>query len=95
MNLKKSLKIPVLAGSLFIGGLLLAGCGGVSEAQLAQLDALRQEVRSLQDEANTLKDDRAKLESQISEMNRKLAECDKQKEETKANLEKMMMMPSK
>ena len=55
MNLKKSLKIPVLAGTLLIGG-LLTGCGGVSEAQLAQLDALRQEVRSLEDEANTLAD---------------------------------------
>jgi septal ring factor EnvC (AmiA/AmiB activator) len=95
MNLKKSLKIPVLAGALFIGGLMMAGCGGVSEAQMAQLDALKQEVKSLQDEANTLKDDRAKLEAQISDINRKLAECNKQKEETKANLEKMMMTPSK
>ena len=91
MNLKKSLKIPVLAGTLLISGLLLTGCGGVSEAQLAQLDALKQEVRSLEDEANTLKDDRANLEAQISDINKKLAECNKQKEETKANLEKLMM----
>jgi hypothetical protein len=36
-----------------------------------------------------LKDERANLESQIQDTNRKLAECAKQKEETKANLEKL------
>jgi septal ring factor EnvC (AmiA/AmiB activator) len=36
-----------------------------------------------------LKDERASLEAEISEINRKLAECDKQKEETRANLEKL------
>ena len=89
MNKIKSLKIPAFAGALLVSVVLLAGCGGVSEAQLAELDALRQEVRSLEDEANTLKDQRAKLEAQISEMNRKLAECNKQKEETRANLQKL------
>lgn len=89
MNLLKSLKIPVIAGALILSASFLAGCGGVSEAQFAELDALTAEVRSLESEANTLKDERAKLEAEISEMNRKLAECNKQKEETRANLNKL------
>jgi len=89
MNLLKSLKIPVVAGALILSASLLAGCGGVSEAQFAELDALTAEVRSLESEANTLKDERASLEAELSEINRKLAECDKQKEETRANLEKL------
>jgi chromosome segregation ATPase len=89
MNLLKSLKIPVVAGALILSASLLAGCGGVSEAQFAELDALTAEVRSLESEANTLKDERASLEAEISEINRKLAECNKQKEETRANLDKL------
>ncbi len=89
MNLLKSLKIPVVAGALILSASLLAGCGGVSEAQFAELDALTAEVRSLESEANTLKDERATLEAEISEINRKLAECNKQKEETRANLDKL------
>jgi septal ring factor EnvC (AmiA/AmiB activator) len=89
MNLIKSLKIPAVFGALILSASLLAGCGGVSEAQFAELDALSAEVRALESEANTLKDERAKLEAEISEMNRKLAECNKQKEETRANLDKL------
>lgn len=89
MNVLKSIKIPVVAGALIISAALLAGCGGVSEAQFAELNALRQEVRSLEGEANTLKDERASLEAEISGMNRKLAECNKQKEETSANLNRL------
>jgi len=89
MNLIKSLRVPVVAGALIISASLLAGCGGVSEAQFAQLDALGAEVSSLENEANMLKDERAKLESEISEMNRKIAECNKQKEERRANLNKL------
>ena len=89
MNILKTLKIPAAVGALLLSASLLAGCGGVSEAQFAELNALRDEVRSLESEANSLKDERAQLESQIQEMNRKLAECNKQKEETKVNLEKL------
>lgn len=89
MNILKTLKIPAAVGALLLSASLLAGCGGVSEAQFAELNALRDEVRSLESEANSLKDERAQLESQIQEMNRKLAECNKQKEETKVNLDKL------
>ena len=89
MSLLKSFKTPVIAAVMFISVALLAGCGGVSEAQYAELNALREEVKSLEADANSLKDQRAQLESEIQTINRKLAECNKQKEETKANLQKL------
>jgi septal ring factor EnvC (AmiA/AmiB activator) len=79
----------VLAAVMFISIAFLAGCGGVSDAQYAELNALRDEVKSLEAEANSLRDTKAQLESEIQTINRKLAECNKQKEETKANLEKL------
>lgn len=89
MSLLKSFKTPVIAAVMFVSVALLAGCGGVSEAQYAELNALREEVKSLEAEANSLKDQRTQLESEIQTINRKLAECNKQKEETKANLQKL------
>ncbi|GAB4291273.1 MAG: hypothetical protein Kow0098_10400 [Ignavibacteriaceae bacterium] len=68
---------------------LLGGCGGVSEAQLMELNNLRAEVQSLEAEANSLRDERAALEKEIQEKNLKLAQCEKQKEETRANLNKI------
>jgi outer membrane murein-binding lipoprotein Lpp len=89
MSVLKTFKIPVLAVAIFIGSIVVAGCGGLSEAQIAELNALRDEVKSLEAEANRLKDDRAALEAEIQTINRKLAECNKQKEETRANLDKL------
>ena len=42
MNILKSIKIPVVAGALIISAVLLTGCGGLGEAQFAELNALRQ-----------------------------------------------------
>ncbi len=89
MNITKSLKTTILIGGLALTTAFLSGCGGLSDAQLAELEALRNEVKSLEAEANSLKDQRAKLERDIQEINRKMAECEKQKEETRANLEKL------
>lgn len=89
MNITKSLKTAFVIGSLALTTAFLSGCGGLSEAQLAELDALRNEVKSLEAEANSLKDQRAKLEKDIQDRNRKMAECEKQKEEARANLEKL------
>jgi phage shock protein A len=74
---------------MFISIALVAGCGGLSEAQIAELNALRDEVKTLEAEANSLRDQKSQLETEIQTINRKLAECNKQKEETKANLEKL------
>ncbi|HPI37146.1 MAG TPA: hypothetical protein PK397_04300 [Ignavibacteriaceae bacterium] len=84
------LKGIVLAASFAFATIGFIGCGGgVSEEQLAQLDALKKEVSSLEKEANTLKEERSKLEREIAEKNKKLEECAKLKQETKANLEKL------
>ena len=89
MSLLKNFRTPILAAVLFVSVALVAGCGGLSEAQIAELDALRVEVKSLEAEANSLRDQKSQLETEIQTVNRKLAECNKQKEETKANLEKL------
>ena len=88
MNLLKSFKTPVIAAIMFFSIALLAGCG-LSDAQIAELKNLREEVKSLEADVNALKDDKAQLESEIQTINRKLAECNKQKEETQANLQKL------
>lgn len=85
----KNLKAPLIAATILISTSFFAGCGGVSEAEMAQLNTLRDEVKSLETESSRLKDEKAKLEGEIQSINRKLAECNKQKEETKANLEKL------
>jgi len=89
MSVLKNFKAPVVAVAILLSSVMIAGCGGVSEAQFAELYALRDEVKSLEAEANRLKDERSQLESQIQDINRSLAECNKQKEETRANLEKL------
>ena len=85
----KNLKAPLIAATILISTSFFAGCGGVSEAEMAQLNTLRDEVKSLETESSRLQDEKAKLTGEIQSINRKLAECNKQKEETKANLEKL------
>lgn len=88
MNLIKRFKTPMIAAIIFFTIALLSGCG-LSDAQIAELNNLRAEVKSLEADANSMKDTKAQLESEIQTINRKLAECNKQKEETKANLQKL------
>ncbi|MBK7630691.1 MAG: hypothetical protein IPJ23_08310 [Ignavibacteriales bacterium] len=89
MNITKSLRTAVLFGGIALTTAFFSGCGGLSDAQIKELSDLKSEVSSLESEANSLRDERAKLEAQMEETNRKLAECEKQKEEAKANLEKL------
>lgn len=89
MRLLNKAKNLILIGSFALMLSFLVGCGGVTEEQLAQLDALKKEVASLEKESTTLKDERARLEREISEKNKKLEECAKLKAETKANLDKL------
>jgi septal ring factor EnvC (AmiA/AmiB activator) len=70
---------------------MMSGCGGVSDAQMQQLQDLRSEVNSLQTQADQLKDQRASLQKEINDRNSKLQQWEKDKEETKANLNKMGM----
>lgn len=89
MTLMKRMKSLVLIGVLSVALFGLVGCGGVTEEQYAQLDALKKEVAALQNEANSLKDERSRLEKEIAEKNKKLEECNKLKQETRANLDKI------
>ncbi len=78
-----------LAVLLFVVMLGFVGCGGVSEEQMAELNALRAEVNSLEQEVEALQAERTRLERQIAERNVKLKDCENAKAETRANLQKM------
>lgn len=86
MNILKSSAAILSFG---VAALLLNGCGGVSEAQMEELNNLRAEVSSLESQSTSLKDERTRLERDIADKNAKLQQCAKDKEETRANLEKL------
>jgi len=89
MNITKSLRTAALFGGIVLTTAFFSGCGGLSDAQIKELSDLKTLTASLEAEANTLRDERAMLEAKMEETNRKLAECEKQKEEARANLEKL------
>lgn len=88
--MKKFKKLFALsaASALLIGSFAVTGCSGVSEEQMAQLQALRTEVKALEKEIADLKVEKTKLEREIAEKNAKLDECNKLKAEIKSNMEK-------
>lgn len=89
MKLIKNLRSVIITCALVTTVALMTGCGGVNEAQMMELQNLQNQVSSLEAEANSLREERTALEKEIQEKNLKLAQCEKQKEETRANLEKM------
>jgi len=76
---------------LVAGMVVMTGCSGVSEEQMAELEALRSEVKALEKEVGTLKTEKAAIEREIAEKNAKLDQCAKEKAEVKKNLEKIGM----
>ncbi|MBU1100525.1 MAG: hypothetical protein KKA84_08990 [Bacteroidetes bacterium] len=84
-NFKKLLISSMAIAMVFV----LVGCGGVSEEQMAELEALRVEVKSLEKEVNDMKAEKASLEREIAEKTAKLNQCAKDKAETEKNLETM------
>jgi outer membrane murein-binding lipoprotein Lpp len=72
-----------------VSTVLLSGCGGVSEAQMEELRNLRSEVNALESEANALREERTRLERDVAERNARLQQCARDKEATRANLEKL------
>ena len=84
----KKLTTTSLAVAFLAGSLSLTGCG-VSEEQMAELNALRNEVSSLGTEVNSLKSEKTKLEREVAEMEAKLEQCAKDKEATTKNLQKL------
>ena len=89
MKVIKAVKYTAIVAMFAGATAIMSGCGGVSDAEMAQLNNLRAEVNSLQAQANSLKDQRTDLQNQIAAKNAKLEECNKMKAETKANLDKM------
>ena len=89
MKIVKVVRNTAIISAFAITTAFLSGCGGVSDAEMAQLNNMKSEVSSLQSQANSLKDERANLEKEIAAKTEKLAQCNKEKEETKANLEKL------
>ena len=89
MKVIKAVKYTAIVAMFAGATAILSGCGGVSDAEMAELNNLRAEVNSLQAQANSLKDQRTDLQNQIAAKNAKLEECNKMKAETKANLDKM------
>lgn len=85
----KIIKNSIVIASFAIVTAFLSGCGGVSEAEMQELNNLRTEVTSLEQEVNTLRDERSNLERDMAEKNAKIQQCEKDKEETRANLDKL------
>jgi uncharacterized protein HemX len=75
--------------TLAAGIIGFSGCTGVSEEKMAELDALRSEVKALDKEVGSLKAEKAAIERDIAVRNAQLDQCAKEKEETKKNLEKL------
>ena len=67
----------------------MTSCGGLSYEQIAELDALRNEVTALEKEVNGLKSEKTKLEREMAEKNAKLEQCQKEQDTAKKNLGKM------
>jgi len=75
---------------VLVAGIIgFTGCSGVSEEQMAELEALRSEVKALEKEVGSLKTEKAAIEREIAEKNAKLDQCAKEKAETKKNLDKL------
>lgn len=89
MKLIKMVRNTAIIATFAITPVVLSGCGGVSEAQMQELNNLRSEVNSLQTQANDLRDQRSSLEKDIADRNAKLQQCERDKEQTKANLDKL------
>ena len=89
MNILKVVRNTAFVAAFVVTTALISGCGGVSDAQMQQLNDLRSEVNSLQTKADSLKDERSNLEKELAEKNAKLQQCEKDKQETQANLQKM------
>lgn len=89
MNISKVVRNAAIVVFFAVTTAVLSGCGGLSDAQIQQLNDLRSEVNSLQTTADSLKDQKSSLEKELADKNAKLQQCEQAKQETQANLQKM------
>ncbi len=83
-------KTKKLVSALLLAGMVaFAGCGGVTEEQMAELEALRSEVSTLTKDINSLKSQKTELERELAVKKSRLDECKKTREEAQNNLKKM------
>jgi len=70
-------KVSVLAATLlFAGSMLLVGCSSSpDEAQMKQLNDLKDEYTALQKEQSSKEQDKATLDKEIADKNAKLKKC--------------------
>lgn len=85
----KKIIVRSFAFSVIFTLLIFTGCSGVSEQEMAELEALRSEVKALDDQISTLKSQKNMFETEIAEKNARLDECAKLREETQQNLKKL------
>lgn len=86
MTKMRKLILTLMVTAFAIGAV---GCSGVSEEQMAALEALRTEVKSLESEVSALEAEKTKLEREIAEKSAKLDQCKRDQEETSKNLQKI------
>ena len=89
MKVPKIVRNTVAITTFVVIAAVMTGCGGLSEAQIAELNNPKTEVRSLETEANSLRDERTRLEKELADKNAKLQQCEKDKEQTRVNLGKL------
>ncbi|MCX8010640.1 MAG: hypothetical protein N3A61_05760 [Ignavibacteria bacterium] len=90
MYLKKLTSLIIILSFTLINVFGLGGCSaGLSDDEIAQINALKSEVSSLEKDVKALKDEKSSLERTVGELNAKLEQCAKDKEATKKNLEKL------
>ncbi|MBN2570679.1 MAG: hypothetical protein JXA68_01010 [Ignavibacteriales bacterium] len=82
-KIKKLLSVTVAI--LFFAGTFVA-CNGPSEEEMAQLNQLRQEVKSLEQQLADCKNQKSKIERDIADRQAQLDKVEKDKAETLKNL---------
>ncbi len=88
LNARKMFTSAV-ATILLVSMVGFVGCSGVSEEEMANLNAMRTEVKALEKEVNSLKSEKTKLQREIAEHNAKLEKIAKEKAQVEANLAKI------
>ncbi|MBN1638263.1 MAG: hypothetical protein JW866_04815 [Ignavibacteriales bacterium] len=81
-KIKKLLSVTVAI--LFFAGAV--GCNGPSEEQMAELNKLRQEVKSLEQQLADCKNQKSKIERDIADRQAQLDKIENDKAETQKNL---------
>ncbi len=88
--LKSSKLVKIGLAALFVASSIgFTGCTGVSEEEMAQLDALKSEVSALENESSNLQGEKSKLERDIAERKAALEKCNQTKEQLNQNLNKV------